>query len=187
MGGHHRYRCATRTGLITNLLAASTPAVTDGVVAVTRTVFEQASPVSRFAPLKFQRNTALDLDGYLATLLHVSPFFLMEAGGFDPERYHAEDMEVSLRLLEKQGVIVYAPNAIVRHVPNGFAAFSQQATKGCPSACSNSATRPKRKREGPGLISGIRSWFSDFPAMVDHPSHGLPLPGVARAISRVMI
>ena len=41
---------------------------------------------------------------------------LMDVGGFDPDWYHAEDMEVSLRLLQTGGVIVYTPTAVVHHV-----------------------------------------------------------------------
>ena len=41
---------------------------------------------------------------------------LVEVGGFNPEWYHAEDMEVSLRLLQTGGVIVHTPTAVVHHV-----------------------------------------------------------------------
>ncbi|MCS5534374.1 MAG: glycosyltransferase family 2 protein, partial [Candidatus Poseidoniales archaeon] len=41
---------------------------------------------------------------------------LIEGGGFNPKWYHAEDMEVSLRLLQTGGVIVHAPAAVVHHV-----------------------------------------------------------------------
>ena len=41
---------------------------------------------------------------------------LIEGGGFNPKWYHAEDMEVSLRLLQIGGVIVHAPAAVVHHV-----------------------------------------------------------------------
>ena len=41
---------------------------------------------------------------------------LIEVGGFNPDWYHAEDMEVSLRLLQTGGVIVHAPAAVVNHV-----------------------------------------------------------------------
>ena len=42
---------------------------------------------------------------------------LVSIGGFNPKWYHAEDMEVSLRLIENGGTIVYAPDALVSHVP----------------------------------------------------------------------
>ena len=41
---------------------------------------------------------------------------LIDVGGFNPKWYHAEDMEVSLRLLQRGGVIVYSPAAVVHHV-----------------------------------------------------------------------
>ncbi|MDP6325131.1 MAG: glycosyltransferase family 2 protein [Candidatus Thalassarchaeaceae archaeon] len=41
---------------------------------------------------------------------------LINVGGFDPKWYHAEDMEVSLRLLQTGGVIVHSPTAVVHHV-----------------------------------------------------------------------
>jgi len=41
---------------------------------------------------------------------------LISVGGFDPKWYHAEDMEVSLRLLQIGGVIVHTPGAVVHHV-----------------------------------------------------------------------
>ena len=42
---------------------------------------------------------------------------LLAIGGFDPSWYHAEDMEVSLKLIEDGGIIVYTPNAVVNHIP----------------------------------------------------------------------
>ena len=42
---------------------------------------------------------------------------LLGIGGFDPSWYHAEDMEVSLKLIESGGTIVYTPDAVVNHVP----------------------------------------------------------------------
>jgi cellulose synthase/poly-beta-1,6-N-acetylglucosamine synthase-like glycosyltransferase len=41
---------------------------------------------------------------------------LIQRGGFDPAWYHAEDMEVSMKILQSGGVIRYVPNAIVNHV-----------------------------------------------------------------------
>ncbi|DAC41650.1 MAG TPA: glycosyltransferase [Candidatus Poseidoniales archaeon] len=42
---------------------------------------------------------------------------LLAIGGFDPSWYHAEDMEVSLKLIQDGGTIVYTPDAVVNHVP----------------------------------------------------------------------
>ncbi len=44
---------------------------------------------------------------------------LLETGGFDPNWFHAEDTEVSYRILQKNYRIYYQPSAIVRHVPEG--------------------------------------------------------------------
>ena len=38
---------------------------------------------------------------------------LLSIGGFDPTWYHAEDMEVSLKLVQEGGTIVYTPDAVV--------------------------------------------------------------------------
>jgi len=42
---------------------------------------------------------------------------LLSIGGFNPSWYHAEDMEVSLKLIQDGGTIVYTPDAVVNHVP----------------------------------------------------------------------
>ena len=42
---------------------------------------------------------------------------LLDIGGVDPSLYHAEDMEVSLKLVQEGGTIVYTPEAVVNHVP----------------------------------------------------------------------
>ena len=42
---------------------------------------------------------------------------LEEIGGFDPDWFHAEDMEVSLKLILSGGNILYVADAIVHHVP----------------------------------------------------------------------
>jgi glycosyltransferase involved in cell wall biosynthesis len=41
---------------------------------------------------------------------------LVARGGFDPSWYHAEDMEVSMRILESGGGIRYVADAVVNHV-----------------------------------------------------------------------
>ena len=41
---------------------------------------------------------------------------LISIGGFNPSWYHAEDMEVSLKLIQKGGTIIYSPEALVNHV-----------------------------------------------------------------------
>tara|TARA_A100001037_G_C15048135_1_gene588795 strand:+ start:40 stop:1035 length:996 start_codon:yes stop_codon:yes gene_type:complete len=42
---------------------------------------------------------------------------LLEVGGFDPSWYHAEDMEVSMKIIASDGKIRYVPGAVVNHVP----------------------------------------------------------------------
>lgn len=41
---------------------------------------------------------------------------LRRIGGFDPDWYHAEDMEVSLKLMKDGGSIIHTPYAIVHHL-----------------------------------------------------------------------
>ena len=41
---------------------------------------------------------------------------LLGVGGFNPSWYHAEDMEVSLRLIASGGIIIHTPAAVVHHV-----------------------------------------------------------------------
>jgi len=41
---------------------------------------------------------------------------LISIGGFDPNWYHAEDMEVSLLLIQNGGTIIHTSDALVRHV-----------------------------------------------------------------------
>ena len=42
---------------------------------------------------------------------------LVSIGGFDHDWYHAEDMQVSMRLLSDGGTILHTPYAVVNHVP----------------------------------------------------------------------
>ena len=52
---------------------------------------------------------------------------LLSVGGFDPSWYHAEDMEVSLKLIQDGGTIVYTQDAVVNHVPEtGLKRFLQK-------------------------------------------------------------
>jgi cellulose synthase/poly-beta-1,6-N-acetylglucosamine synthase-like glycosyltransferase len=45
---------------------------------------------------------------------------LISLGGFDPSWYHAEDMEVSMKLIQTGGNIRYEPEAVVDHVAENF-------------------------------------------------------------------
>ncbi|MDP6199687.1 MAG: glycosyltransferase family 2 protein [Candidatus Poseidonia sp.] len=143
---------------IANLIAASSPLAADEqVVAVTgRTVFEQANDlVSRLRSVEISakyrsrsRRTSL-ANGPCSMFKRAA---LLEVGGFDPMWYHAEDMEVSLRLLEAGGVIVYAPNAIVRHVPEtGAAHFLAKRRRDARAHVRIVRHYPRRRRQGPGF------------------------------------
>ena len=44
---------------------------------------------------------------------------LIKIGGFDPKWFHAEDTEVSYNVWEEGFKIIYEPDAIVNHVPEG--------------------------------------------------------------------
>ena len=104
------------------LMAARTGLESEKVVAVTgRTVFEEGDDlVSRLRSIEIERKYR---SRPRRTTLANGPCSmfdgeaLRESGGFDPAWYHAEDMEVSLRLLASGGSIVYTPDAMVRHVP----------------------------------------------------------------------
>jgi len=108
---------------IEHLLAASDADQGEGpVVAVTgRTVFERAQDLVSWhrsveISAKYRsRPRRTTLANGPCSMFHRTS--LMAIGGFDPSWYHAEDMEVSLRLIRTGGAIVYTPDAVVRHVP----------------------------------------------------------------------
>ncbi|DAC15565.1 MAG TPA: glycosyltransferase family 2 protein [Candidatus Poseidoniales archaeon] len=77
---------------------------------------------------------------------------LLSIGGFNPEWYHAEDMEVSLRLIAKGGSIIYAPNAVVRHVPEVESSrFLAKRRRDARAHMRIIRNFPRTKRKGPGL------------------------------------
>ena len=127
------------------------------VVAVTgRTVFEQADDlVSRLRSVEIAakyrarpRRTSL-ANGPCSMFLREA---LLEVGGFDPRWYHAEDMEVSLRLIEAGGTIVYARDALVKHVPEtGAAHFLAKRRRDARAHMRIVRHHPKRRRQGPGF------------------------------------
>ena len=110
------------TDWIQRMLECSTSREGEEVVAVTgRTVFGRSDDViSRIRSIEIEskyrsrpRITNL-ANGPCSMFKRKS---LLEIGGFDPSWYHAEDMEVSLKLIQDGGIIVYTPNAVVNHVP----------------------------------------------------------------------
>jgi cellulose synthase/poly-beta-1,6-N-acetylglucosamine synthase-like glycosyltransferase len=143
---------------ISNLVAEIQPVSDDErVVAVTgRTVFERADDlVSRFRSVEIaskyrSRPRRTSLANGPCSMFHRTS--LLEVGGFDPEWYHAEDMEVSLRLIEAGGTIVYAPEALVRHVPEtGITRFLNKRKRDARAHVRIVRHYPKGKRAGPGF------------------------------------
>ncbi len=127
------------------------------VVAVTgRTVFEQANDlVSRLRSAEIAakyraRPRRTSLANGPCSMFHREA--LMEVGGFDPSWYHAEDMEVSLRLIQAGGTIVYARDALVKHVPEtGSAHFLAKRKRDARAHLRIVRHHPKRRRQGPGF------------------------------------
>ena len=110
------------TDWVQRMLESSTSREGEEVVAVTgRTVFGRSDDViSRIRSIEIEskyrsrpRRTKL-ANGPCSMFNRES---LLAIGGFDPSWYHAEDMEVSLKLVESGGTIVYTPDAVVNHVP----------------------------------------------------------------------
>jgi len=107
---------------IQRLLESSESREGENVVAVTgRTVFGRSDDViSRIRSIEIEskyrsrpRRTNL-ANGPCSMFERDS---LLSIGGFDASWYHAEDMEVSLKLIQDGGIIVYTPDAVVNHVP----------------------------------------------------------------------
>ena len=127
------------------------------VVAVTgRTVFEQADDlVSRLRSVEIAakyraRPRRTSLANGPCSMFHRAS--LMEVGGFDPAWYHAEDMEVSLRLNQAGGTIVYARDALVKHVPEtGARHFLAKRRRDARAHVRIVRHHPKRRRQGPGF------------------------------------
>ena len=127
------------------------------VVAVTgRTVFEQADDlVSRLRSVEIAakyraRPRRTSLANGPCSMFHRAS--LMEVGGFNPAWYHAEDMEVSLRLNQAGGTIVYARDALVKHVPEtGARHFLAKRRRDARAHVRIVRHHPKRRRQGPGF------------------------------------
>ena len=74
---------------------------------------------------------------------------LDDIGGFDPSWYHAEDMEVSLKLISQGGSIVYAPEAVVAHVPeSGRKRFLAKRSRDARAHVRIMRNYPKKRRIG---------------------------------------
>ncbi len=142
---------------IEQLLLANVPVGEETVVAVTgRTIFQTHTDlVSRFRAVEIAskyrsrpRRTSL-ANGPCSMFNRQA---LLDVGGFDPNWYHAEDMEVSLRLLNAGGSIVYAPDALVSHVPEvGVRRFLRKRRRDARAHVRIVRHYPSRQRSGPGF------------------------------------
>lgn len=129
----------------------------ESVVAVTgRTVFaHDGDVVSRVRSMEIARKyrarpRRTSLANGPCSMFHRHS--LLAIGGFNPEWYHAEDMEVSLRLIGNGGAIVYAPGAVVNHVPEiQRERFLAKRTRDARAHVRIVRHFPRRKRIGPGL------------------------------------
>jgi len=85
---------------------------------------------------------------------------LLQIGGFNPEWYHAEDMEVSLKLVQSGGVIIYTPDAVVQHVAeSSLRVFLRKRARDARAHMRIIRKYPLRKRQGPGFDFIGSSWF----------------------------
>ena len=143
---------------ITNLFSESKPvSIEEKVVAVTgRTIFERASDlISKVRSVEIaskyrSRPRSTSLANGPCSMFHRES--LIEIGGFNPKWYHAEDMEVSLRLIENGGTIVYAPDALVSHVPeSGRKRFLAKRSRDARAHVRIIRNFPRRRRKGPDL------------------------------------
>lgn len=143
---------------IANLFSESRPvSEEERVVAVTgRTIFQRASDlISKVRSVEIaskyrSRPRSTSLANGPCSMFHRQS--LIEIGGFNPAWYHAEDMEVSLRLIEDGGTIVYAPDALVSHVPeSGRKRFLAKRSRDARAHVRIMRNFPRRRRKGPDL------------------------------------
>tara|TARA_B110000444_G_scaffold158444_1_gene148114 strand:- start:898 stop:2025 length:1128 start_codon:yes stop_codon:yes gene_type:complete len=152
------------------------------VVAITgRTVFEHAGDVvSRVRSVEIAtkyrsrpRRTSL-ANGPCSMFERES---LLEIGGFNPAWYHAEDMEVSLRLIANGGTIVYAPDAVVHHVPEiESGRFLAKRRRDARAHMRIVRHFPRGKRQGPELdfIGSSTFVLTVFPLWIMALTTGIP-------------
>jgi cellulose synthase/poly-beta-1,6-N-acetylglucosamine synthase-like glycosyltransferase len=152
------------------------------VVAITgRTVFEHAGDVvSRVRSVEIAtkyrsrpRRTSL-ANGPCSMFERES---LLEIGGFNPTWYHAEDMEVSLRLIANGGTIVYAPDAVVHHVPEiESGRFLAKRRRDARAHMRIVRHFPRGKRQGPELdfIGSSTFVLTVFPLWIMALATGIP-------------
>lgn len=168
---------------IENLILEIEPIDQDeNVVAVTgRTIFEHGGDiVSRVRSVEIEtkyrsrpRRTSL-ANGPCSMFKRE---VLVEIGGFNPLWYHAEDMEVSLRLIAEGGSIIYAPNAVVRHVPEiQSSRFLSKRRRDARAHVRIMRNFPRTKRKGPGLdfIGSSTIVLTVFPLWIMAFISGIP-------------
>ena len=168
---------------ISNLVEMSAPIDEDEtVVAVTgRTVFEhEGDIVSRLRSVEIAtkyrsrpRRTSL-ANGPCSMFERES---LLAVGGFDPQWYHAEDMEVSLRLNAAGGTIVYAPDAVVHHVPEKETSrFLAKRRRDARAHMRIVRHFPRGRRSGPGFdfIGSSTIVLTVFPLWIMALVSGIP-------------
>ena len=157
--------CRPHPTWIEYLMQNSTGMEEEDVVAVTgRVIFEEGDTVvSRIRcqeiEHKYRKRSRL-------TTLANGPcsMFRQEAlekvGGFNPEWYHAEDMEVSLNLIAAGGVIVHTPDAVVHHVPeSSLRVFLRKRSRDARAHLRIIRKHPHSSRQGPGFDFIGRSWY----------------------------
>ena len=168
---------------ISNLVAESNPvSANEKVVAVTRrTIFESADDVvslvrSVEVAQKYRsrpRRTSL-ANGPCSMFNREA---LLNIGSFDPLWYHAEDMEVSLKLIESGGTIVYAPDAIVSHVAEiGQKRFLGKRRRDARGHLRIVRKYPRKKRVGPDFdfIGSSKMVLAIAPLWITAIASGLP-------------
>ncbi len=113
--------CRPEPNWISSMILVCEGHSNENVMAVTgRTVFNEGNTrVSRLRSKKIRqkysgRSRVTTLANGPCSMFRKDA--LISIGGFDPTWYHAEDMEVSLKLIEAGGTIVYSPEALVNHV-----------------------------------------------------------------------
>jgi cellulose synthase/poly-beta-1,6-N-acetylglucosamine synthase-like glycosyltransferase len=157
--------CRPHPTWIENLVKQSKGIDDEDVVSVAgRVIFEEGDTVvSRIRAqeieskyLKRSRRTTL-ANGPCSMFLRER---LLQIGGFNPEWYHAEDMEVSLKLVQSGGVIIYTPDAVVQHVAeSSLRVFLRKRARDARAHMRIIRKYPLRKRQGPGFDFIGSSWF----------------------------
>ena len=150
---------------ISSLMIARQGLDDEDVVAVTgRTIFDEGDDlVSRLRSAEIERKYR---SRPRRTSLANGPCSAFRAdaleavNGFDPSWYHAEDMEVSLRLIAAGGSIIFTPDAMVRHVPEeGRRRFVAKRRRDARAHVRIMRRWPRRSRKGMAFDFIGTSWL----------------------------